>query len=430
MGVQHQDQAVLKAPPSASQKRDLFACQQNDGHLTQHHADIDYGDISMSSSCFRLVPENLGQRLGERDELSITPHYIPPSTPTDVEIESPITSLFEQAQDTLDQFQGCIDYHSAKRCEARLHDPMVRRSSTSLFEMPIPPRDLIYCEDVATAPSTPQFIDQNGYRQTRDGNGIYENPISNQPAIEFGRVIWWASTDLQPTARYFPADSGMDSAAWMYYQTSTLAHPLIPSVYTLPSSTPSPRTIDLPPGSPSPASGQTGHSISSNDDGLGESQCRPSSQKRRKSSTETVAHNDQPQSNTVSQKRESNVPDPRPPFRGRDRHRRASARNWQKQKQQSADLESAKDTAEALNSQLHREHARVSSQVMDLKNALMDHAMCNHPAINGWLRCQAANYVFNSGGGVDVGWESEEESGAGEIPVTACTAGWASTTCI
>ncbi|KAK1673247.1 hypothetical protein BDP55DRAFT_505493, partial [Colletotrichum godetiae] len=86
------------------------------------------------------------------------------------------------------------------------------------------------------------------------------------------------------------------------------------------------------------------------------------------------------------QRRHSNVSETQSPLVGRERHRRASARNWQKQKQQSADLESAKDTAEARNRELHREHSQILDQVMNLKNALMDHAECNHPAINGWLR--------------------------------------------
>ncbi|GKT63914.1 nitrogen assimilation transcription factor nirA [Colletotrichum tofieldiae] len=94
-------------------------------------------------------------------------------------------------------------------------------------------------------------------------------------------------------------------------------------------------------------------------------------------------------------------PGRKPPSHDRERHRRASARNWQKQKQQTADLEAAMNIAEARNRELHRKYSEVLRQVMDAKNALMDHAKCNHPAINSWLRCQATKYVLNKGSGVD-----------------------------
>ncbi|KAK1625233.1 hypothetical protein BDP81DRAFT_436423 [Colletotrichum phormii] len=66
---------------------------------------------------------------------------------------------------------------------------------------------------------------------------------------------------------------------------------------------------------------------------------------------------------------------------------------------------------------------------MNLKNALVDHAECNHPAINGWLRCRAANYVLTKGGSVDIGWNGEGESSAGEVSMTAYPPGWTRTPC-
>ncbi|KAJ3938924.1 uncharacterized protein N0V96_011031 [Colletotrichum fioriniae] len=137
--------------------------------------------------------------------------------------------------------------------------------------------------------------------------------------------------------------------------------------------------------------------------------------KKRKPSDDEAEKVHQVPGRPVLQRRHSTIPAMQPPSLGRERHRRASARNWQKQKQHSADLESAKDTAEARNRELHQEHSKILNQVMNLKNALMDHAECNHPAINGWLRCQAANYVLTKGGSVDMGWKGEVESGAGDL---------------
>ncbi|KAJ0298895.1 hypothetical protein Brms1b_013272 [Colletotrichum noveboracense] len=90
-------------------------------------------------------------------------------------------------------------------------------------------------------------------------------------------------------------------------------------------------------------------------------------------------------------------PGPDPP---REKQRRASARNWQKKKQQTEDLQAAKNDAEATN------------EVMAAKNALMGHARCNHPAINSWLGSQAARYVLDRAGG-----DAPEGSGAGAAPV-------------
>ncbi|WQF85308.1 Putative zn(2)Cys(6) fungal-type DNA-binding domain-containing protein [Colletotrichum destructivum] len=94
-------------------------------------------------------------------------------------------------------------------------------------------------------------------------------------------------------------------------------------------------------------------------------------------------------------------PEGQTPPHDRERHRRASARNWQKQKQQSAELEAAMRVAEDRNRMLHREFAEIASQVMDAKNALIAHAQCNHPAINSWLRCHATDYVLNKGAAAD-----------------------------
>ncbi|KZL88089.1 nitrogen assimilation transcription factor nira, partial [Colletotrichum incanum] len=112
----------------------------------------------------------------------------------------------------------------------------------------------------------------------------------------------------------------------------------------------------------------------------------------------------------------SKSPGQETPSHDRERHRRASARNWQKQKQQTADLEAAMNIAEARNRELHREYSEVLSQVMDAKNALMDHAKCNHPAISSWLRCQATKYVLNKGAAVDKEQKGQAKAGGMAAP--------------
>lgn len=81
-------------------------------------------------------------------------------------------------------------------------------------------------------------------------------------------------------------------------------------------------------------------------------------------------------------------------FQPRDRHRRASTRQWQKQKQRELDLLAAQNETEALNKELHRQHVEILNEVMKAKTALMDHAKCEHPAINSWLGAQARNFVL------------------------------------
>ncbi|KAF4773090.1 hypothetical protein HER10_EVM0002553 [Colletotrichum scovillei] len=190
----------------------------------------------------------------------------------------------------------------------------------------------------------------------------------------------------------------------------------MPMVYSLPSATQSPTSINSSYGFTSPTSGETtgrdSFASSEGMDGQEVDEERAPLKKKRKSNNDVAEKFEQAPSKPVLQRRHSTIPATQPPALGRERHRRASARNWQKQKQQSADLESAKDTAEARNRELHQEHSKILNQVMNLKNALMDHAECNHPAINGWLRCQAANYVLTKGGSVDMGWKGEVESGA------------------
>ncbi|KAM9874237.1 hypothetical protein VDGL01_11670 [Verticillium dahliae] len=74
-----------------------------------------------------------------------------------------------------------------------------------------------------------------------------------------------------------------------------------------------------------------------------------------------------------------------PQSQSRERHRLASARNWHKQKQATADLQASKDRAEAQHAALKEVYNDVLNQVQQIKHALMGHVGCNDPAIKMWL---------------------------------------------
>ncbi|TEA12113.1 Conidial development protein fluffy [Colletotrichum sidae] len=114
-------------------------------------------------------------------------------------------------------------------------------------------------------------------------------------------------------------------------------------------------------------------------------------------------------------------PPPAQPAQSKDRHRQASARNWQKQKQQAVELQAIKNEVETRHRYLKAEYNDLLGQVMAVKSQLMDHARCNHPASGSWLRSQATNYVLAGGPRKDGvqqhhGPSSSSSSSMGAVP--------------
>lgn len=82
-----------------------------------------------------------------------------------------------------------------------------------------------------------------------------------------------------------------------------------------------------------------------------------------------------------------------PRSQSRERHRLASARNWHKQKQATADLQATKARVEAQHAALKEEYSEVLSQVQQVKHALLGHANCGDPAIKMWLHKEASGVL-------------------------------------
>lgn len=85
-----------------------------------------------------------------------------------------------------------------------------------------------------------------------------------------------------------------------------------------------------------------------------------------------------------------------PQSQSRERHRLASARNWHKQKQASADLQATKDRVEAQHAALKEEYNDILNQVQQIKHALMGHVGCNDPAIKMWLELETNEVLSGS----------------------------------
>ncbi|KXH34995.1 hypothetical protein CSIM01_02031 [Colletotrichum simmondsii] len=419
-GVENQPRAFLEVSTSLRSKPNQ-SCLDYDVPFDTIHGSIDCHNILLPSDA-------LDPNLDEEDKSLM---MLLPTTSLDTKLNHSIAPPFEPIESVHDQVS--VAYQAPSWSGIQPYDSMVRRCSMNPFDVPVSPRDMTYYNDTISSSSTPQSNGMDGNAIPVDANALHGSLCSTQPTIEFSPVDWWTSTNLQPTTPYFPLDSGMDSTIWDYSNAHGLIQPSMPMVYSLPSATQSPTSINSSYGFTSPTSGETTgrHSFASSEgmDGREVDEERAPPKKKRKSNDDVAEKFQQAPGKPVLQRRHSTIPATQPPALGRERHRRASARNWQKQKQQSADLESAKDTAEARNRELHQEHSKILNQVMNLKNALMDHAECNHPAINGWLRCQAANYVLTKGGSVDMGWKGEVESNAGELSMTGYTPGWTGTPC-
>ncbi|KAJ3952251.1 hypothetical protein N0V92_011324, partial [Colletotrichum tropicale] len=95
--------------------------------------------------------------------------------------------------------------------------------------------------------------------------------------------------------------------------------------------------------------------------------------------------------NTQTSREQSVYPSDSP--QSRKRHRTASARSYKKQKDQIEFMKTVKLDVEIRNEELKKEHAELWHQVLAIKNALMGHADCKHPAINAWLQAEAADFV-------------------------------------
>ncbi|GKT51826.1 uncharacterized protein ColSpa_12007 [Colletotrichum spaethianum] len=242
------------------------------------------------------------------------------------------------------------------------------------------------------------------------------------PMDDVGNVNWWEPGLSGPVLASYTVSSSTNHSAWPYPQFPA---PDISSQAQASHLQPSPMHSPENNGSPlisrSSLWGQShrsnGSSIASAGESLYSTLLPPKKRKlevnEQDSSITAGTRNDNKKNHKTSTdyKAQSKSPVQEAPSHDRERYRQASARNWQKKKQQTTDLEAAMNIAEARNCELHGEYSEVLSQVMDAKNALMDHAKCNHPAISSWLRCQTTKYVLNKGAAVDREQKDQYELG-------------------
>ncbi|WYZ43154.1 hypothetical protein EsH8_VI_000853 [Colletotrichum jinshuiense] len=246
------------------------------------------------------------------------------------------------------------------------------------------------------------FMD--GSNSMLDSSAQYSN--NSYFTDDVGVINWWAPSSSDSTLSSYAIAPSTESATWGYPQYAMPVQSQPHSNASVPSSTSSPimTSSALASRPSSRGMGRTGGA--SRPTPTAETQYPdPPPPKKRKTSSESIVCADSTASteakgnenDLVKKRGKSKSPDLKEPSHDRERHRRASARNWKKQKQQTADLEAAMNIAEARNRELRREYSVVLSQVLDVKNALMDHAKCNHTAINSWFRFQATNYVLKRG---------------------------------
>ncbi|KAF6830360.1 fungal specific transcription factor domain-containing protein [Colletotrichum plurivorum] len=236
-------------------------------------------------------------------------------------------------------------------------------------------------------------------------SGEYEQAMDHQySSVDPGTAKWWACGGGTPAFSSFSGTSSANSMPWMGWQFPAAAGNVEPSCsYSIPSATPSsiPSAILSPPAPHSSApsslpsrepvrSSAASASVSSPPKGQSppENETPDPADLPAASADEHAPGRPRPQ---------SPHPEETPPTR--DRHRQASARNWQRRKRQFSDLQDAKAEAEARNRELRRQHSQALAEVLAAKEALMGHAGCGHPGIGGWLQTQATKFVTGGGDG-------------------------------
>ena len=196
---------------------------------------------------------------------------------------------------------------------------------------------------------------QGNIQQQQPWMGNSGNPMMQRPPLDFDttQIKHWASPQVDdrklPTASSPPPPNSASTTMSFNFDTSI----------------PSNLGMSAPRFTTPPASSAQGPRASRRD----------SNSNRRTSAPSAISGNDHPRSDS------------------RERHRLASARNWHKQKQATADLQATKDRVEAQHAALRNEYNDVLGQVQQVKLALLGHAGCNDPAIKMWLEREATGVM-------------------------------------
>lgn len=356
---------------------------------------------SLPSPANSLVQDASSEPQKNDDGLSNISHPESPITPT--KLEDYNTEEHTELEDTYNQ-EATYNNGSMQTSVNIKKEPenLIPYVDTSIFDNMASTNDTSHVGNT-DCNSTPFVTFMGNHSSMLDSSVQYSE---NCYFTDVGVINWWEPNSFDTTLSSFAIAPSTESATWSYPESPMLVQSQPHSISSVPSSTPSPILT-----SPSSTSGPSSsgmlrtESASHATHGAKRQYPVPPLAKKRKTNFDTIVYADniavtETKSNNddVAKKRsKSKSPDQKEPSHDRERHRRASARNWQKQKQQTADLEAAMNIAEVRNRELRREYSTVLSQVLDVKNALMDHAKCDHTAINSWLRFQATNFVMNKG---------------------------------
>ncbi|OLN89998.1 Conidial development protein fluffy [Colletotrichum chlorophyti] len=407
--AQRQRDAVLEALSAPGQNQDLLLRLWNGEPLESIYETLESRDSSSSPASTQVVasPEQSPHDFKENSN-PIVHAYL--ASPPILDYSNP--AMIDRP-DT-GYLSGAIEEQSFVQPSTKPQPAEFAPTfNTAIFEDESSTNGLNQFELADYSPNAP-YCSLYGNQGMVDQAQMTQNPVMDfsrgyfsdaYSTNDLGAVNWWAENIPNSSFPSFSSESSAGSMPWNGHPLTTPVFSNSPSTYSVPSvpsSTPTPMTTDSSlPSRPSsremlrptdaPTMEEAQHSVRS-------------PPKKRKSTAGQIPVITAPVVNAAGAPKVSGQnSSPRraqktPPPRRRERHRQASARNWQKQKQQTADLQAAKNEAEARHRELKREYTEVLSQVMAAKNALMDHASCNHPAISSWLRCQATNYVMRDGG--------------------------------
>ncbi|KAK2052535.1 hypothetical protein LY76DRAFT_670621 [Colletotrichum caudatum] len=428
--AQCQRDAVLEAITVPGQANDVLHQLRNGETLNTIYKQLKaHGSKSPAT---RQLPDSSNQIQSIKEEPSLTATQNRLRSPQIPEYSN--TASFESSE-TSSEYISIENQGSTSNCKKYEPEDQMSYIQPSTFSNSTLTNGIYEDNSINYAPTMPSgmFMEQN--TPLTLPNAYYPNPTYFTD--DTGNISWWNLGVSDPVLPDYSVTPSTNSDTWPYPHFTEPQHPRqAQDSHPQTTSAPSPVSNKSSPISSSTYQEKLGQSVAPSTSAVSEHQCpTPSLTKKRKFPAKDQVCSTAPGPGSGSKSNDSHRQEKaakskpsalEPSSCDRERHRRASARNWRKQKQQMADLEAAMKHVESRNRELHREYTEVLGQVMDLKNALMDHAKCNNPEINSWLRSQATKYVMNKSAAMK---EHKDHIGAGNQGTPSATAGHKANTC-
>ncbi|KDN68126.1 hypothetical protein CSUB01_10906 [Colletotrichum sublineola] len=429
-GAQRQRDAILEALVTPGQTHDVLHQLRNGETLDRIYENLEmHGSASPTTS---QVSDTSSQLQHIKEDSYSTPSQIRLCPPRFLNLSY---SAGSEGPETSHLYRTIKNQESPLNCAKDKPDGLMPHLQTSIFSNTTPENSIYGHDAVDSAPSMPfgMFMEQNASLILPDAH----RPNQTYPTDDVGNMGWWHSGIPDPMQPSYIVPPFTNPNAWPSPQFIAPHHPSqAQDSYSQPSSTLSPVSDKSPLISCLSSPEKVRDNVASGITTVDESSypTPPPTKKRKLPTKEQVSSaasdtGSRGKSNgfALQESMADNKPsDKELPSHNRERHRRASARNWQKQKKQMTDLQEAMKFAEYRNRELRREYAEVLSQVIHVKNALMDHAKCNDPAISSWLCSQATNYVLKRGAAAEE--QEKNQLSTGEQGAPTYTAGRKTTT--